>query len=79
MYSRLNENSDNQIQYAEDMMNTCMGTIHDMLMQPMKDKLTPEEDGVLALVGLTLKIIAEKATAYEKAEQLGNLPYNSQN
>ena len=55
--------------HANEVMTTAMDAIHDILMQPMKEKLTTEEHGVLALIAITLKIIAEKATAYEKMEQ----------
>ena len=68
MYS-FNDEVNNDTPNASVVMATCMETIHDMLLDPMKDKLTPEEDGVLALVGITLKIIAEKAHALEKMEQ----------
>ena len=77
MYS-LNDQPQDNSQNASTMMETCMATIHDMLLDPMKDKLTPEEDGVLALVGITLKIIAEKAHAYEKMEQ-GEIPDPTRN
>ena len=50
---------------ANDMMSLCMAEIHDSLMVPMQDNLTQAQHSVLAIIGLTLKIIAEKATLYE--------------
>ena len=47
----------------------AMGEIHDILIEPMQGKLTQEQDAVLALIGMTFKIMAEKATALEKMEQ----------
>ena len=61
-------------------MATSMGIIHEMLMEPMKDKITPEGQGLLALVGMTFKIMAEKATAYEKLQKKAhsmNMPVES--
>ena len=46
-----------------------MQEIHDILIQPMQGKLTQEQDAVIAIIGLTFKIMAEKATALEKMEQ----------
>ena len=47
----------------------AMNEIHDMLIEPMQGKLTPEQDSMLAIIGLTFKIMAEKATQLEKMEQ----------
>ena len=53
---------------SNDVMSTCMSEIHDILIEPMQGKLTQEQDAVLALIGLTFKIMAEKATQLEKME-----------
>ena len=63
---------------SNEIMGMAMQEIHDILLAPMKDKLTPEQDGVLAIVGLTLKIMAEKATALEQMEQ-GKLTDSKEN
>ena len=47
----------------------AMNEIHDMLIEPMQGKLTPEQDSMLAIIGLTFKIMAEKATQLEKIEE----------
>jgi len=54
---------------SNDVMDMAMGKLATMLIEPMQDKLTQEQDAVLALIGITFKIIAEKATALEKMEQ----------
>jgi len=54
---------------SNDVMATAMNEIHDILIEPMQGKLTPEQDAVLALIGLTFKIMAEKATQLEKIEE----------
>ena len=66
----INENfSDNQPKFSDEIMSMAMSEIHDILIEPMQGKLTPEQDAVLALIGMTFKIMAEKATALEKMEQ----------
>ena len=55
--------------YSNDVMDMAMGKIATMLIEPMQDKLTQKQDAFLALIGITFKIIAEKATALEKMEQ----------
>ncbi len=67
----INENfssSDNNPS-SNDVMATAMNEINDILIEPMQGKLTPEQDAILALIGLTFKIMAEKATQLEKLEQ----------
>ena len=55
--------------YSDEICAMAMSELHDMLIQPMKDKLTQDQDTVLAIIGLTFKVMAEKATALEKMEQ----------
>ena len=61
-------NSD-QPKFSDEIMTLAMGEIHDILIEPMQGKLTPEQDSILAIIGLTFKVMAEKATALEKMEQ----------
>jgi hypothetical protein len=68
-YTSLNDNNDDHPKYADEMMTVCMGEIHDILMEPMGDKISPEQGAILSLIGITLKIIAAKATQLEKMEQ----------
>ena len=77
-------NGDGTPKTANDMMSLCMAEIHDSLMVPMQDNLTQAQHAVLAIIGLTLKIIAEKATLYEAENEgnggdLGNLNKNYRN
>ena len=66
----LNEDySANQPKFSDEIMTMAMGKIHDILIEPMQGKLTPEQDSILAIIGMTFKIMAEKATALEKMEQ----------
>ena len=66
----LNEDySANQPKFSDEIMTMAMGEIHDILIEPMQGKLTPEQDSILAIIGMTFKIMAEKATALEKMEQ----------
>jgi hypothetical protein len=61
--------SSDQPKYSDEIMSMAMSEIHDILITPMQGKLTQEQDAVLALIGMTLKIMAEKATTLEKMEQ----------
>ena len=68
----INENfSSEQPKFSDEVMSIAMAEIHDILIEPMHNagKLTQEQDAVLALIGLTFKIMAEKATQLEKMEQ----------
>ena len=64
-----NNSFSEQPKSSNEVMAMAMGEIHDILLEPMKDKLTPEQDAVIGLIGLTFKIMAEKATALEQMEQ----------
>ena len=66
----INENfSDEQPKFSDEICVLAMNEIHDILIEPMQGKLTPEQDAILAIIGLTFKIMAEKATQLEKMEQ----------
>ena len=68
----LNEDfSDSPTKFSDEIMTLAMNEIHDILIEPMHNagKLTQEQDAVLAIIGMTFKIMAEKATALEKMEQ----------
>ena len=78
---RLNQNIPSEkITTANDAMNLCMAEIHDILMQPMQEmnKISEEQEASLAIIGITLKLIAEKATRFEESQGFdGNLPYSN--
>ena len=58
-----------QPKYSDEIMSMAMSEIHDILIEPMQGKMTAEQDAVIAIIGMTFKIMAEKATALEKMEQ----------
>lgn len=78
---RLNENIPSEkITTANDAMTLCMAEIHDTLIQPMEEmgKLSEEQSASLSIIGITLQIIAEKATRFEESQGFnGNLPYSN--
>jgi len=53
---------------AETAMETCMAGISDTLIEPAMERGELDETAqeLLAVIGTTLKIIAEKAKAYEE-------------
>ena len=57
---------------AETAMKACMDGIAVTLFEPAMEKgeLSEDDQTLLGIIGMTLKIIAEKATAYEN---LGNI------
>ena len=59
---------ENQAPSAEEVMAQGMGIIGEKLIEPMRDKLSPEDSSLLALIGISFKIVAEQATAYEKLQ-----------
>jgi len=69
MYSFNQDPSSDQPKYSDEIMSMAMSELADILIKPMQDKLTQEQDAVIGIIGLTFKIMAEKATALEKMEQ----------
>lgn len=61
--------SDNNLN-AESAMETCMDGIAQTLIEPAieKGQLSEEDQTLLGIIGTTLKIIAEKAKAYEELQ-----------
>ena len=60
---------ENQAPSAEEVMAQGMGFIGEKLIEPMRDKLDAEDLSVLALIGISFKIVADQATAYEKLQE----------
>ncbi len=60
---------------------TSMNALYELVIEPMQDKLTADDAQVISLIGVTLKIVANKAKAYEETFEKGqsNLPENYQN
>jgi hypothetical protein len=73
----MNINPDFQFDFeldAETAMETCIDGISNILIEPAMNKgeLTEEDQTLLGIIGATLKIIAEKAKAYEEIENLSD-------
>jgi hypothetical protein len=65
---------DNAIPKAQTVMDNGMGFIFDKLLAPMEDQLSQEDIEMLAVIGVSFKIIAEQAQKYEDsiANQMNN-------
>ena len=57
---------------ANEVMSQGMGFIAEKLIEPMRDKLDTEDLSLLALIGISFKIVADQATAYEQMEEAKN-------
>lgn len=64
---------------SETIMDSAMGMLYDIVIDPMEEKLNGNDLKTISLIGLTFKIMAEKAHAYEKL--MGEVPSeeNTQN
>jgi len=63
-----NYNHEEELPSAEEVMSKGMGFIAEKLIEPMSEKLSEEDMALIALIGLSFKIVAEQATAYEKLQ-----------
>ena len=64
-------NSDSQPEFegeanALSITDTSMDILWDLVISPMEGKLTEEEQATISLIGLTFKMVANKAYAYEQ-------------
>jgi hypothetical protein len=57
-------NSDEEIN-AEYVMNQSMTALWDLVIEPMQEKLSQEDMGIISLIGVSLKLIAQKASLHE--------------
>ena len=63
----INPDYENQhVATSSDAMEEIQKIIYNMLIKPMQEKLDLEDIEILGTVGDALKIVAEKATAYEQ-------------
>ena len=70
----MNINEDYQKPEVPDsqlVMDVAMSWIHENLIQPLEEKLTEEQAMMLVSIGAGLRIVAEKAHAYEEIEAEG--------
>jgi len=63
-------------EYQDDSINTAieaneqaMDIVYDAVIKPMEGNLDEEQAYAVAIAGATLRIIAEKAYAYEKMQK----------
>ena len=54
---------------AEYVTNQGMSALWDLCIEPMQEKLSEDDMALISIIGMTLKIVAEKASAYEKLQQ----------
>ena len=64
-----NSPSEQPEKFSDEIMSMAMSELADILIKPMQGKLTQAQDADIAIIGMTFKIMAEKATALEKMEQ----------
>ncbi len=67
----INPNFDNQEECppADEVVAHGMSFLFDKVIEPMKDKLDPEDLALIGMIGLSFKIVGEQATAYEKLQE----------
>jgi len=61
----------------ENVMDQGMNFIFEKLIDPMKGKLNEEDLALISIIGVSFKMIAEQAGAYEKiqSEEYKESPY----
>jgi hypothetical protein len=64
---------------SEIIMDSAMGMLYDMVIDPMEAELDANDLNTISLIGVAFKLMAEKAHAYEKL--MGEVPSeeNTQN
>ena len=76
----MNINSDyqeNEDLSPENVMNQGMNFIFEKLIAPMEGKLDEEDLALISIIGVSFRMIAEQASAYEKiqSEEYKESPY----
>ena len=82
--NRLNFEEDNHeliddVGNAEVVMGHSMGFLWDVIIEPNEYQLDEDEQTMLGVVGMALKVIAKKAKAYEDMYEKGENNENSLN
>ena len=82
--NRLSNEEDNHeliddVQNAEVVMEHSMGFLWDVIIEPNTYQLDEDEQTMLGVVGMALKVIAKKAKAYEDMYEKGENNENSLN
>jgi hypothetical protein len=67
----INPNFNNQEECppANEVVANGMDFIFEKLIDPMREKLSVEDLTFISLIGISLKIVGEQATAYEKLQE----------
>ena len=67
----INPNFNNQEECppANEVVANGMDFIFEKLINPMREKLSVEDLTFISLIGISLKIVGEQATAYEKLQE----------
>jgi ornithine cyclodeaminase/alanine dehydrogenase-like protein (mu-crystallin family) len=82
--NRLSNEEDNHeliddVGNAEVVMEHSMGFLWDVIIEPNTYQLDEDEQTMLGVVGMALKVIAKKAKAYEDMYERGESNENSLN
>jgi ornithine cyclodeaminase/alanine dehydrogenase-like protein (mu-crystallin family) len=82
--NRLSNEEDNHVHIddvgnAEVVMEHSMGFLWDVIIEPNEYQLDEDEQTMLGVVGMALKVIAKKAKAYEDMYERGESNENSLN
>ena len=78
MYSK--EQQPDPSMNAESVTEMSMNAIYDILIEPMESKLSVEDSALISVIGTTLKLVAQKAKAYEDMMQgKGDFSHPSRN
>jgi hypothetical protein len=69
MFIPNSDNSEDKILDSESAMNNAMEYIWDEFIMPNIDKTDSKQIDMVTVIGLVLRSIAEKASAYEKTQE----------
>ena len=62
-------NNQDECPPADEVMANGMDFLFENLIEPMQEKLNQDQLKILSLIGISFKIIADQAAAYENLEQ----------
>ena len=68
-----NDNDFEENLNAEYVTEQSMNALWDIVIAPMESELTEEEQAIISMIGITLKLVARKAKLYEELKE-GNSP-----
>ena len=60
---------------SEYVTEQSMNALWEMVIEPMEEKLSDEDKSLIGIIGVTLKLVAHKATLYENLQN-GTLDEN---